>query len=134
MPRKSILIALLLSAAIGTACSKEEKVAATGAPMITAAATSEKAAAQGGSAPAPATGATSPYAQGAPTQTLPDFAAIVEANKGAVVNITSTIRRTSMQQPQQNPFGQGQGDDDAEDNPLNQFFRRFQQPTPQVPH
>ena len=129
MPRKSILIALLLSALVGTSCSKEEKVVATGAPMITAAATSEKAAAQGGSAPA-GTGATSPYAQGAPTQTLPDFAAIVEANKGAVVNITSTMRRTAMQQ-QQNPFSQG--DDDDEDNPFNQFFRRFQQPMPQVP-
>jgi len=129
MPRKSILIALLLSALVGTSCSKEEKVAATGAPMITAAATSEKAAAQGGSAPA-GTGATSPYAQSTPTQTLPDFAAIVEANKGAVVNITSTMRRAAMQQ-QQNPFSQG--DDDDEDNPFNQFFRRFQQPMPQVP-
>ena len=124
---KAILVALLSSALALAGCSKEEKVAATGAPMITAAATSESAAAQGGSAPA-GTGATSPYA--AQTQTLPDFAAIVEANKGAVVNITSTIRRTSMQQPQmQNPFG---GDDD-EDNPLNQFFRRFQQPMPQIP-
>ncbi|HTM60968.1 MAG TPA: DegQ family serine endoprotease [Burkholderiales bacterium] len=127
MPRKSILIALLSSALAVAACSKEEKVAATGAPMITAAATSEKAAAQGGSAPA-VSGASSPYAT--PTQTLPDFATIVEQNKGAVVNITSTLRRTSMQMPQQN---QGSGDDDDEDNPFNQFFRRFQQPMPQVP-
>ena len=120
MPRKSILIALLLSALVGTACSKEEKVVATGAPITTAAAETRSA----------ATGGTTPQVQG--TQTLPDFAAIVEANKGAVVNITSTMRRTAMQQ-QQNPFGQGQGDDDEEDNPFNQFFRRFQQPMPQLP-
>src|SRR2546430_4093515 len=120
---KAILIALLLSALVGTGCSKEEKVAATGAPITTAAAETRSAAA----------GGTAPQLQGAPTQTLPDFAAIVEANKGAVVNITSTMRRTAMQQPQQqSPFGQGQGDDD-EDNPLNQFFRRFQQPMPQIP-
>ena len=128
MPRKSILIALLSSALAVAACSKEEKVAATGAPMITAAATSTNAAAQGGSVPAGTGASTSPY--GAPTQTLPDFATIVEQNKGAVVNITSTLRRTSMQQPQmQNPGG----DDEDEDNPFNQFFRRFQQPMPQVP-
>src|SRR5436190_19078408 len=121
---KAILIALLLSALVGTGCSKEEKVAATGAPITTAAAETRSAAA----------GGTAPQLQGAPTQTLPDFAAIVEANKGAVVNITSTMRRTAMQQPQgQNPFGQGQGDDDDEDNPFNQFFRRFQQPMPQLP-
>jgi serine protease Do len=124
MRQKPILVAMLLAALIGAGCSKEEKVVANGAPMATAAA-AERSAATG------ATAQPSPQAQAAPTQTLPDFAAIVEANKGAVVNITSTMRRTAMQQPQQNPFGGG-GDDD-EDNPLNQFFRRFQQPMPQIP-
>ncbi|HYL88075.1 MAG TPA: DegQ family serine endoprotease [Burkholderiales bacterium] len=124
MTRKPILIALLLTAAIGTACSKGEKVVATGAPMITAAATSERSAAAGGSAAAGAT-----QIQGGPTQTVPDFAAIVEQNKGAVVNITSTLRRTATQPQVQNPFG---GDDD-EDSPFNQFFRHFQQPMPQIP-
>jgi serine protease Do len=131
MRRKSILVALLLAALVGTACSKEEKIAATGAPITTAAASpvDERSAATGGSAPA-ATAAASPQLQGAPTQTVPDFATIVEQNKGAVVNITSTMRRTAAQPQMQNPFG---GDDDDEDNPLNQFFRHFQQPMPQIP-
>ncbi len=110
MRQKSILVALLLAALAATACSKEEKVAATGAPITTAAA--------GGTAPAP-------QLQGAALQTVPDFATVVEQNKGAVVNITATLRRTAAQ-PQME-------DQDDEDNPLNQFFRRFQQPMPQIP-
>ncbi len=124
MRQKSILAALLLVAFVGTACSKDDKVSATG-PVITTAAAAQadnRSAAAGGS---------SPQLQGAPTQTVPDFASIVEANKGAVVNITSTLRRTAAQGQMQNPFGNGNGDDDDEDNPLNQFFRRFQQP--QIP-
>ncbi len=124
MRQKSILAALLLVAVVGTACSKDDKVSATG-PVITTAVAAQadnRSAAAGGS---------SPQLQGAPTQTVPDFASIVEANKGAVVNITSTLRQTAAVHPQmQNPFG---GDDDDEDNPFNQFFRRFQQPMPQIP-
>ena len=41
MPRKSILIALLLSALVGTSCSKEDKVAATGPVITTAAAAAD---------------------------------------------------------------------------------------------
>src|SRR5258708_6340991 len=124
MRRKPILVALLLAALVGTACSKEEKVAATGAPIATAAA--------GGSSPQPAVGTNTPGLQGA-TQTVPDFATVVEQNKGAVVNITSTMRRSAAQPQMQNPFGGGGRDEDDEDNPLNQFFRRFQQPMPQMP-
>jgi serine protease Do len=57
---------------------------------------------------------------------LPDFSAVVEANKGAVVNITSTKNAASGGQ---GPFGRGEPDD----NPLPEFFRRFQAPAPQGP-
>jgi len=57
----------------------------------------------------------------APVQAVPDFAAVVEANKAAVVNITATTLKTSAQVPQiQSPFGGG------EDDPFEQFFKRFQ--------
>src|SRR6185436_6720934 len=57
----------------------------------------------------------------APVQAVPDFAAVVEANKAAVVNITATTLKTSAQAPQiQSPFGGG------EDDPFEQFFKRFQ--------
>src|SRR4051812_38347287 len=92
-------------------------------------------AAQGASAPGPQ--------QAAPgaTQQLPDFAAIAEANRMTVVNITSTVTK---QRQMRLPFGQGQGpgqgsgprrgpgapdaqgdEDDDQDNPLNEFLRRF---------
>jgi serine protease Do len=71
----------------------------------------------------------------APVQPLPDFAAIVDANKAAVVNITATTLKASAQgdeeegapQQFQSPFGGGPND------PFEQFFRHFQGPTPQVP-
>jgi len=125
MQNKSILVAFLTAALLVAGCSKSDDVQATGKPqtvLAQASAQPERSAAAGGSS--------APAAAGAPTQALPDFAAIVEANKGAVVNITSRINRP--QQQMQNPFGGGGGDDD-EDNPLNQFFRRFQQPGPQMP-
>jgi serine protease Do len=58
-------------------------------------------------------------AQPAAVQTLPDFTSIVEGNKAAVVNITSTLKAKSSD------------DEDAlngmdEDDPFNEFFRRFQ--------
>jgi serine protease Do len=117
MQSKSIFIVLLSAAFLGAACSKSEPVAATGAPQAVAATQS---AAAGASAPAPSTA-------GVPMMQVPDFAAIVEANKGAVVNITSTMHRVRGEQQMQNPFG---GD---EDNPFGEFFRRFQVPMPQVP-
>src|SRR3989442_12762627 len=86
-------------------------------------------AAQGATAPSVGMNAAGVQAAGAPLQTLPDFAAIAEANKGAVVNITSTI---SAPRQMRLPFGGneggrrgGQGSDDDEDNPLNEFLRRF---------
>src|SRR5438132_2839930 len=82
-------------------------------------------AAQGATAPSVGTNAAGVQAAGASLQTLPDFAAIAEANKGAVVNITSTI---SGPRQMRQPFGGrdgGQGSDDDEDNPLNEFLRRF---------
>src|SRR5438094_3873892 len=109
-----ILAACLLSAVIlAPGCSK------TAEPQAKAPA---QQAAQGATAPS----STAVQAAGAPTQTLPDFAAIAEANKGAVVNITSTI--SAPRQQMRMPFGGrggGQGSDDDEDNPLNEFLRRF---------
>src|SRR5262245_19907641 len=65
----------------------------------------------------------------AAVQTLPDFSTIVEANKAAVVNITSTSKAQAKG-----------GDADAdpaqgldEDNPLYEFFRRYQGQIPQMP-
>src|SRR5262245_45829220 len=60
--------------------------------------------------------------QGTPVQTLPDFTAIVEANKAAVVNITSTGKAQAAANPLE-------GLD--EDSPLYDFFRRFQGQIPQ---
>jgi serine protease Do len=87
-------------------------------------------AAQGSTAPA----ATNSARAGAvAVQALPDFAAIAEANKGAVVNITSTASATPRRRgpfggaPGQGPGpGQGQGNDDEDEaNPFNEFLRRF---------
>jgi serine protease Do len=54
-----------------------------------------------------------------PARSLPDFAAIVESNKGAVVNITALVT----------PEAEGAIPND----PLLEFFRRFQIPQPQTP-
>jgi serine protease Do len=56
-------------------------------------------------------------AQSAAVQTLPDFAAIVEANKGAVVNIATSSAARPGSTPQL----------------PDEFFRRFQIPQPNVP-
>jgi serine protease Do len=76
--------------------------------------------------------AAAPAAQSAPAeqtapaavQTLPDFSTIVEGNKAAVVNITSSMKAQAAVDPLE-------GMD--EDNPLYEFFRRFQGQMPQVP-
>ena len=61
-----------------------------------------------------------PAARTVPGQVLPDFAAIVEANGPAVVNITAAkaTRGAARQQ-------QFRGGEDDESNPLYEFFRRF---------
>jgi len=61
-------------------------------------------------------------ARPAAVQTLPDFTTIVEGNKAAVVNITSTLKA----QASENPL---EGLD--EDDPFYDFFRRFQGRIPQ---
>ncbi len=68
--------------------------------------------------------AAAPAATPAAAQTLPDFSAIVEANKAAVVNITVSSNRA---QAGQNP------PEGLESSPFGEFFRRFQVPMPQVP-
>src|SRR5579871_2263439 len=56
-------------------------------------------------------------------QAVPNFAAIVEANKGSVVNITvSGVEKAAAASPTPD-FGQ--------DDPFSQFFRRFQVPAPE---
>ena len=125
------LIFPLLAALIALGCDNKlpqttpERSAAAGGSVVDAAsiATAAQQTAAG------ATSVQSPKgAVTAPTQALPDFAAIVDANKAAVVNITATVTKTAAQAPQiQSPFGGG------EDDPFEQFFRRFQGPMPQVP-
>src|SRR5258708_3623338 len=104
----SLLAALLM---VG-GCSKSE-------PQAQAQPQPSSQAAQGASALSPA----GVQASGAPMQTLPDFATIAEANRGAVVNITSTVTRPRQMRL---PFGGGQGNgDEQDDNPMNEFLRRF---------
>jgi len=54
-----------------------------------------------------------------PARSLPDFASIVESNKGAVVNIMALV------------VGEAEGATPSD--PLFEFFRRFQIPQPQTP-
>jgi len=63
-------------------------------------------------------------AAAAPVQAMPDFSAIVEANKSSVVNITvSATEKTAAV----SPFPDAGGDD-----PFSQFFRHFQIPAPEL--
>ena len=64
-------------------------------------------------------------ARPAAVQTLPDFTTIVEGNKGAVVNITSTLKAKASEEDED----AAQGMD--EDDPFYQFFRHFQGQMPQ---
>ncbi|HZS68033.1 MAG TPA: DegQ family serine endoprotease [Burkholderiales bacterium] len=121
--RIKVLLFAVAALALAGGCTKEEPVKAS-APPATA-----NVPAAGNTAPTPQAGAA---ASGGATQMLPDFAAIVDANKGAVVNITAT----KLASPRgQSPFGAnpGGGGDDDEDNPLNEFLRRFQGPAPRLP-
>ena len=67
-------------------------------------------------------------ARPAAVQTLPDFTTIVEANKAAVVNITSTLKAKASDGDDEDA---AQGMD--EDDPFYQFFRHFQGQIPQRP-
>jgi serine protease Do len=62
----------------------------------------------------------------AAVQTLPDFAAIAEANKGAVVNITALAGQRPAAAAPRVP-------EELEGTPFGEFFRRFQIPQPNVP-
>jgi serine protease Do len=64
--------------------------------------------------------------QSAAVQTLPDFAAIAEANKGAVVNITALAGQQPAAAAPRVP-------EQFEGTPYEEFFRRFQVPQPNVP-
>ena len=107
---RAFLIALLAAVFGLGGCSKS--------PVSVAQAASDSAAVQSPAGPVQA-----------PVQAVPDFAAVVEANKAAVVNITATTLKASAQAPQiQSPFGGG------DDDPFEQFFRHFQGPqAPQGP-
>jgi serine protease Do len=118
-----VLLFALAAAALLAGCSREEPVKASAPPA------NVNVSAAGNTAPTPQAGAAG---AGGAMQTLPDFAAIVEANKGAVVNITAT----KVVSPRaQSPFGgnPGAGGDDDEDNPMSDFLRRFQAPMPRMP-
>jgi len=120
---KVLLFSVAAAALAAGGCSREEPVKASAPP------TSVNVPAAGNTAPTARAGA---QAAGGAMQMLPDFAAIVDGNKGAVVNITAT----KVVSPRaQSPFGgnPGGGGDDDEDDPLSQFFRRFQAPVPRLP-
>ena len=125
-----IFSVFLLSAALGVAgCSpKPETKAAPAAPS-----------AQSGGAPVQAQAQQPGTAQ---VQSVPDFASVVEANKAAVVNVLATKNASAAagrsspfggggSEGRSSPFGGGGSEDD--DNPLSQFFRRFEQPMPRMP-
>jgi len=125
-------VSLLAVAIATTACSPQEEKRAE-APAKGPAAPQSVPAAQGATAPAPVAGT---QGSAGPTQALPDFAAIAEANKMAVVNITATAAASPRQMQGQGPFGRGpggqggEGEGAEEDNPLFEFFRRFGVPPP----
>ena len=75
-------------------------------------------------AAAPAAVSAPAVSQPAAVQTLPDFAAIAEANKGAVVNITSTSTAKAEA---------GDGLPEGLENLPPQFRRFFEQQMPQAP-
>jgi len=109
--KPAILAFSLITACLGAACSP-----ATEQPA-------KPQAAQGASA-APSTSPNGAQAAGGSVQSLPDFAAIAEANKGAVVNIRATM--SAPKPPAFGGRGNDQGDEDQDDNnPLNDFLRRF---------
>jgi serine protease Do len=81
------------------------------------------------SSPHASTAAVQVVPQGAAVQTLPDFAAIAEANKGAVVNITAL----STPKPAADAPNAQRIPEELEGTPFGEFFRRFQGPQPNVP-
>ena len=106
MRAKIFLLSVLSIALLPLGC---DKLASTVPAWPTAAAP----------APAATTPAPQPARPAAQGQILPDFAAIVEANGPAVVNITAA--RAARGAARQQQFGS----EEEESNPLYEFFRRF---------
>ncbi|MCD6041077.1 MAG: putative serine protease, MucD [Burkholderiales bacterium] len=98
MRAKVVSVAVLAAAIVGTS------VAVSQIPAVTSTHAAAPAAAQ--------------------VQTLPDFAAIAEANKGAVVNITASASTKPTAAPSL--------PEELENTPFGEFFRRFQE-DPQRP-
>ena len=73
--------------------------------------------------------AVQPASQSAAVQTLPDFAALAEANKGAVVNITAL----AGPQPAAAAPNAPRMPEEFAGTPFGEYFRRFQPPQPNVP-
>lgn len=127
----TVIAATLLP--LGYGCDQIPKPVSTDqadktAPPATSGATSApspqpQSATQPQSAAQPQSSASGPIAR----QMVPDFAAIVDANGKAVVNISS-VRTASTGR---GPLGGGRDLD--ENNPLYEFFRRFGIPVPQGP-
>ena len=129
MKSPAFLVPFIAAALLAGGCSKAPEPQAGAQPQA-----QNRQAAGGQSAPIGTA-----HAQSAPQavagQGIPDFSAIVEANKAAVVNITATINagaagRSAMPR---GPGGQPGQDEEDDDNPLNEFFRRFQGQAPPMP-
>ncbi|MFL6582715.1 MAG: Do family serine endopeptidase [Burkholderiales bacterium] len=120
MKARIIHVGLLAVVLLAGGCSRKEEAAPPSASAKPATMTPAQSA-----TPVPAP---QPVATAAPAQMLPDFSAVVEANKAAVVNITST-KMASASRERRTPFSE----DIPPDNPLYKFFRRFDAPTPQQP-
>lgn len=113
---KRLTLALCVAGVIGGAVGAvavEHNNAVAAAAAVTAA-----------TQPAPVAAAPAPVAGNPSSVGLPDFTQIVSRNGPAVVNIRVTgTQKMSRQQMQ--PFG---NDDDDQDDPFFEFFRRFQGP------
>jgi len=120
MKARIIHVGLLAVLLIAGGCSRKEEAAPSSASANPATMTPAQS-----TTPAPAP---QPVATASPAQMLPDFSAVVEANKAAVVNITST-KMASASRERSAPFSE----DIPQDNPLYKFFRRFDAPVPQQP-
>jgi serine protease Do len=124
----ALLVPILAAALLAGGCSKApEAPPHAGAPGQ---------AAGGPSAPS-AAAISNANAQSAPQavsgQAIPDFTAIVEANKAAVVNITATINAGAGRSGAPRLPPGAEPPDEDQDNPLSEFFRRFQGQMPPVP-
>jgi serine protease Do len=123
---RTFLYPFILAALVAAGCSKttEPESKAQPAPQARQAAPQ---AAGGQSARALSAPPSAPRAAAG----VPDFSSIVEANKAAVVNITSTINAAAAGRSSPPIPGIPGGDD--EDNPFSDFLRRFQGQMPPVP-